>query len=435
MDRVPGSGQRPFLDMGLCLSYFGRDKQERLADLPMNTPILKIAAFRLHVIFSFVLIGLVVHHASAKETPAKSQTSDHLGDVPLTDKDIQDEMRKHLGVRYKKAGLSEKGFDCSGFVKTVYDEIFGVDLPHQSSQQARAPELVDVSRDSLKTGDLIFFSTAGKKNGVTHVGIYLSDGKFIHSIGQKGVVVSDLEAPYWTSKIVSAKRLRGRAYPERIETTENALGLAMSFDEQQTVSLRYEQIKLPSLAGSLYLNDDERPLSNEGDLLPSMADDPERGLALRTYSRMGMTPGSWEMTGGYGHHLRLSGDLRPSEGFSIKPSLSYIQYNSSSIAASEVASHQVSLGLSFDLFSSSDGWSLSTGLEIPVGRYSSDHLGEEPDGRFVDFSLVYQQQLSDRFRLDISGDNLIHFLSGLGDSSPRSDTEDHYLSLMLRYSY
>jgi hypothetical protein len=421
--------------MTVCLSYFGCDKQERLAGLPMNTPILKVAAFRLHVIFSFVLIGLLVHHASAKETPAKNQTSDHLGDVPLTDKDIQDEMRKHLGVRYKKAGLSETGFDCSGFVKTVYDEIFGVDLPHQSSQQVRAPELVDVSRDSLKTGDLIFFSTAGKKSAVTHVGIYLSDGKFIHSIRKKGVVVSDLEAPYWTSKIVSAKRLRERAFPERIETRETALGLAMSFDEQQTVLLRHEQIKLPSLAGSLYLNDDERLLPHGGDLLPSITDDPERGLALRTYPQMGMTPGSWEMTGGYGSHLRLSGDLRPSEGFSITPSLSYTQYSNSSVSAGEVTTHQVALGLSFDLFSSSDGWSLSTGLEIPIGRYSSDHPGEEPDGGSVDFSLVYQQQLSDRFRLDISGDNLIHFLSGLGDSSSRSDTENHYLSLMLRFSY
>jgi cell wall-associated NlpC family hydrolase len=417
------------------LSYFGRDKQERLGGPPMNTPFLKITALRLHVVFSFVLMGLVVHHASAKAAPAKSQASDRLGDAPLTDKDIQDEMRKHLGVQYRKAGQSEKGFDCSGFVKTVYDEIFGVDLPHQSSQQVRAPELVDVSTDSLKTGDLIFFSTTGKKNAVTHVGIYLSDGKFIHSIRKKGVVVSDLEAPYWTSKIVSARRLRERALPEQMETTRTTLGLAMSFDEQQTVSLRYDQIKLPSLARSLYLSNDERLLPHGGDLLPSIIDDHESGLALQSYPQMGMTPGSWEMTGGYGRQLRLSGDLRPSEGFSITPSLAYTQYNNSSVSAGEVAYHQVSLGLSFDLFSSSDGWSFSTGLEIPIGRYSSDHLGEEPDGRFVDFSLVYQQQLSDRFRLDISGDNLIHFLSGLGDSSPRSDTQDHYLSLMLRYSY
>jgi hypothetical protein len=435
MDHALSSVQRPFLDMGACLSYFSRDKKERLAGLPMNTPILKMTAFRLHVIFSFVLIGLLVHHASAKEAAAKSQSSGRLAEVPLSDKDIQDEMKKHLGVRYKKAGESEKGFDCSGFVKTVYDEIFDVDLPHQSSQQARSPELVDVSRDSLETGDLIFFSTVGKKRAVTHVGIYLSDGKFIHSIRKKGVVVSDLEAPYWTTKIVSAKRLRERAFPERIETTETALSLAMSFDGQQTVSLRYEQIKLPSLAASLYLNDDERLLPHEGDLLPSITDDRDRGLALRTDPQMGMTPGSWEMTGGYGRQLRLSGDLRPSEGFSITPSLSYTQYDKGSFLAGEVPYHQVSLGLSFDLFSSSDSWSLSTGLEIPIGRYSSDHLDEDTDGRFVDFSLAYQQKLSDRFRIDISGDNLIHFLSGLGNSSSRSDTEDHHLSLMLRFSY
>jgi hypothetical protein len=422
--------------MGVCLSYFSRHKQERLAGLLMNTPILKMKAFRLHVIFSFVLIGLLAHHGSAKEAPpAKGQTSGRLGEVPLTDKDIQGEMKKHLGVRYKRAGQSEKGFDCSGFVKTVYDEIFGVDLPHQSSQQATVPELVDVTRDSLKTGDLIFFSTAGKKKGVTHVGIYLSDGKFIHSARKKGVVVSELEAPYWTSKIVSAKRLRERAFPERTETTETALGLAISFNEQHTLSLSYEEIELPSLARSLYLNDNEHLIPHKGDLLPSMTDDLERGLALRAYPQMGMGPGSWETAGGHGRHLRLSGDLTPSEGFSITPSLSYTQYNNDTDSAGEVATHQVSLGLSFDLFSSADGWSLSTGLEVPIGRYSSDDPDEEPDGRLVDFSLVYQQQLSDRFRMDISGGKLIHFLSGPGDTSSRTDTEDQHLSLMFRFSY
>jgi len=401
----------------------------------MNTLILNLTAFRFHVILIFALMGLLVHHASAKEAPQEDHTSERRGEVRLTDKDIQNEMRKHLGVRYKKAGLSENGFDCSGFVKTVYDEIFGVDLPHQSSQQARVPELVSVTRDSLKTGDLIFFSTAGKKKGVTHVGIYLSDGKFIHSISKKGVVVSELETPYWTSKIVSAKRLRERAFSDRIETTEPAIALAMSFDEQHTLSLRYEEIKLPSLAGSLYLNDKERLLPHEGDLLPSMTDEHERGLALRTYPQMGMTPGLWETTGGHGRHLRLSGDLRPTQRFSITPSVSYTQYNNNSDSAGEAATHQVSLGLSLDLFSSSDGWSLSTGLEVPIGRYSSDPTDDEPDGRFVDFSLVYQQQLSDRFRIDISGGDLIHFLSGLGDSSSRTDTEDQHLSLMLRFSY
>ena len=286
-----------------------------------------------------------------------------------------------------------------------------------------------------RRGTSSFFQQRARGKLITHVGIYLTDGKFIHSARKKGVVVSELDSPYWTPRIVSAKRLRERAFPDRIETDETALGLAVSFDEQHTLSLRYEEMKFPSLADSLCLNDHERLLSYEGDFLPSMTDDRERGLTLGTYPQMGMTPGSWETTGGYGRHLRLSGDLRPSEGFSITPSLSYTQYYNTGVSADAADYHQVSLGLSFDLFSSSDGWSLSTGLEVPIARYSSDHLDEEPEGRFVDFSLVYQQQLSDRFRLDISGDNLFHFLSGLGDSSSRSDTEDHHLSLMLRFSY
>ena len=119
-------------------------------------------------------------------------------------------MEKYLGVRYKRGGSTSKGFDCSGYVKQIYSEVFGVDLPHQSSQQNRSRLLTPVSRDELKTGDLVFFATGRNRKGINHVGIYLSDGKFIHSARTKGVVISNLEDPHWQVRLISARRLADR---------------------------------------------------------------------------------------------------------------------------------------------------------------------------------------------------------------------------------
>jgi murein DD-endopeptidase / murein LD-carboxypeptidase len=175
----------------------------------MNLSSLKTISLCLHVICGFALISLSFHHAFAKETTTKRLASGSNDKAPHPDELIQADMKKYLGVPYRRAGASKKGFDCSGFVKVVYNEIFGVELPHQSSQQSLASELVGISLDSLRTGDLVFFSTSGKNKAVNHVGIYLSDGKFIHAARSKGVVVSELNQPYWRSKIVGARRLAG----------------------------------------------------------------------------------------------------------------------------------------------------------------------------------------------------------------------------------
>ena len=124
----------------------------------MNRSILKTVNLFLHVICGFALVALSFHHASAKEPTTKRYDSPRSNPSPLTDEEIREEMKKYLGIRYKRAGASRKGFDCSGFVKVIYQEIFGVDLPHQSSEQSRCPDFENIPLDSLQTGDLVFFS-------------------------------------------------------------------------------------------------------------------------------------------------------------------------------------------------------------------------------------------------------------------------------------
>ena len=83
-----------------------------------------------------------------------------------------------LGVPYKRGGITaETGFDCSGFVRAMYEQTVGLLLPRRAAEQAAATQIID--KKDLKPGDLVFFNTMRK--AFSHVGIYVGDNKFIHS--------------------------------------------------------------------------------------------------------------------------------------------------------------------------------------------------------------------------------------------------------------
>jgi cell wall-associated NlpC family hydrolase len=107
-------------------------------------------------------------------------------------------------IRYRSGGRVPKtGFDCSGFVQYVFARTLGVDLPDTSASQFR--DGIRVARTELQTGDLVFFHTHGKH--VSHVGIYLDHGRFIHSPSTgKHVRIDDLDDQYWAQRYAGAKR-------------------------------------------------------------------------------------------------------------------------------------------------------------------------------------------------------------------------------------
>ena len=83
-----------------------------------------------------------------------------------------------LGVPYRRGGNSaETGFDCSGFVRAMYEQTVGLILPRNAAQQAKATEVID--KQDLQPGDLVFFNTM--RRTFSHVGIYVGEGKFIHA--------------------------------------------------------------------------------------------------------------------------------------------------------------------------------------------------------------------------------------------------------------
>lgn len=106
------------------------------------------------------------------------------------------EARAWLGTPYKYGGNDRDGLDCSGFVVRVYNDALGIKLPRTSREQSTF--CTPVKKSDLVPGDLVFFATTKGSSAVSHVGIYIGDGKMIHSSSSKGVVESDLSLPYYT---------------------------------------------------------------------------------------------------------------------------------------------------------------------------------------------------------------------------------------------
>jgi cell wall-associated NlpC family hydrolase len=112
-----------------------------------------------------------------------------------------------LGVPYKRGGTSaETGFDCSGFVRVVYEQSLGLILPRRADDQAQ--QTTQIPKSDLRPGDLVFFNTM--RRTFSHVGIYVGDNKFIHSPRAGGRVrVESMGDSYWVKRFTGARRVEG----------------------------------------------------------------------------------------------------------------------------------------------------------------------------------------------------------------------------------
>lgn len=158
-----------------------------------------------------VATSTLVKKTSISKSSLESLSSSLIGYVPSSNNKsemISDEVMykviEYLNTPYLWGGTSKRGIDCSAFVQTVMYQSIGVMLPRTSYEQSNVGE--DVTRSELKFGDLLFFDTMSKGR-VSHVGIYLSDGYFVHSGSKTGVIVASLDSDFYSRVFLKAKRV------------------------------------------------------------------------------------------------------------------------------------------------------------------------------------------------------------------------------------
>ncbi len=110
---------------------------------------------------------------------------------------------QYFGTRYRFGGQTPRGFDCSGFVRFMYDKVFNMHLPRSSREMSAIGN--KVSKNDLQPGDLVFFQTRGKR--INHVGIFIGNDTFVHSSLSKGITEDQLKLNYFEKRFAGAVRL------------------------------------------------------------------------------------------------------------------------------------------------------------------------------------------------------------------------------------
>src|SRR5690625_3320876 len=107
------------------------------------------------------------------------------------------------GITYKCGGVSRTGIDCCACTCIMLVMVYVISLPRSVREQYRFGNRI--SKSDLMQGDLVFFNTTG---GVSHVGVYLSNNKFVHASASSGVMISDLDDVYFSRRYLGAARPR-----------------------------------------------------------------------------------------------------------------------------------------------------------------------------------------------------------------------------------
>ncbi|SEI06114.1 Cell wall-associated hydrolase, NlpC family [Pseudomonas asplenii] len=161
------------------------------------------------VLSLWVLAGSWSAHAnlnSAKSSPAKvaqTRADDGRGDASIDN--VIDRAHQLIGTPYRWGGMSVKGFDCSGLLVYLFQNEADIKLPRTTVGMRRSSART-IQRGSLKPGDAVFFNRNGQGN-VSHVGLYVGGGKFIHSPRSgKSVRIDSLSNAYWKKSYTLAKR-------------------------------------------------------------------------------------------------------------------------------------------------------------------------------------------------------------------------------------
>jgi lipoprotein Spr len=123
----------------------------------------------------------------------------------INDSKLLELIESWYGTKYKYGGDNRQGVDCSGFAKAFMSSYYDINLTRSSADQYKQCA-TKVKKKKLKQGDLVFFKTRGAKGGITHVGVYLCNNKFVHAATSSGVMISDLDEDYYKARFVGGGR-------------------------------------------------------------------------------------------------------------------------------------------------------------------------------------------------------------------------------------
>jgi probable lipoprotein NlpC len=130
------------------------------------------------------------HYTSGLSDPAYARSA------------LYEQYKQWQGVPYRTGGENRHGVDCSGFVQLTFREQFAMQLPRDTYSQAHVGKAI--SSRQLRPGDLVFFNIGRRTR---HVGVMVENNKFLHASSSKGVMISDLNQPYWQRYYWQARRL------------------------------------------------------------------------------------------------------------------------------------------------------------------------------------------------------------------------------------
>lgn len=167
-----------------------------------------------YLILPIIALSLLVTGCKSSRTTARATQKDKQSSVIINrdpefskkmkadERLLVDEAMTWLGTPYRYGGKDYKGTDCSGMTMQVYNKALGIAIPRNSAEQQKFCKTI--KKGALSPGDLVFFCTGKNKSRVSHVGIYIGQGQFIHSSSSKGVIISNIDERYYTSNYHSA---------------------------------------------------------------------------------------------------------------------------------------------------------------------------------------------------------------------------------------
>ena len=151
------------------------------------------------VISALLLTACASSTGSLSSAPAAANSA---GNADIIRSALYQQYREWQGTDYAYGGLSKSGVDCSGFVYLTFRDRLGVSLPRTTRTQSQIGRQIPAAQ--LRPGDLVFFITGNKSR---HVGIYVADNQFLHASKSRGVMLSDLNNPYWRETYWHARRI------------------------------------------------------------------------------------------------------------------------------------------------------------------------------------------------------------------------------------